>query len=300
MYGRPLSHEMPTVTNWNNRFADFVSRKQSAAISARLPGYLTVGSAGDTSRLEMVTSDWSASLFDGPFFESPPPDGPLPSINTVFVQSADGNTGARNPADLGGGATDTHLIYEGLSRVRADAVMTGAATIRGSQMILGVWHPELVRLRAGLGLPRYPAQIVATRSGDLAIESELMFNVPEVPVFVLTTHDGAATLAPRIEGRPWISIVAEPQESHLIAGLRRLRDGHAIRRISCIGGRTLATELIDAGVVQDLYLTTSPRPGGEPGTPFYTGPVPPVMRRVVKKAGLGGEAGVVFEHLLLP
>ena len=25
----------------------------------------------------------------------------------------------------------------------------------------------------------------------------------------------------------------------------------------------------DAGLVQDLYLTTSPRPGGEPDTPLY-------------------------------
>jgi riboflavin biosynthesis pyrimidine reductase len=291
---------MRNVTNWNNRFAGFVSRKEAAAVSARLPGYLTVGSAGDTSGLERVTSEWSASLFDGPFFESPPPDPLMPAINTVFVQSADGNTGARNPADLGGGATDTHLVYEGLSRVRADAVMTGASTIRGSQMILGVWHPELVRLRAGFGLPRYPAQIVATRSGKLAIDSELMFNVPEVPVFILTTPEGAARLAQMTEGRPWISIVAEPEEPHLIGGLRRLRAGHGIRRISCIGGRTLATELIDAGLVQDLYLTTSPQPGGEPFTPFYTGTTPLTTACVLKKTGRHEEAGVLFEHLLLP
>jgi riboflavin biosynthesis pyrimidine reductase len=288
---------MQTVTNWNNRFAGFVSRKQAAAVSAPLPGYLTVENGGHSPELETVGSEWTQQLFDGPFFASPSTDALLPSINTVFVQSADGNTGARNPADLGGGATDTHLIYEGLSRVRADAVMTGAATIRGSQMILGVWHPELVRLRENLGLPRYPAQIVATRSGKLGIESELMFNVPEVPVFILTTPDAAAAVAARIEDRPWISIIAEPKETDLIGSLRRLRAEHGIRRISCIGGRTLATELIDAGVVQDLYLTTSPRPGGEPGTPFYTGTTPLVTTRVLKKTGRDEEAGVVFEHL---
>jgi 5-amino-6-(5-phosphoribosylamino)uracil reductase len=288
------------VTNWNKRFADLVARKEAAAVAARLPGYLTVSSAGNTSGLETVGSEWTFRLFDGPFFESPLPDSGLPAINTVFVQSADRNTGARNPADLGGGATDTHLIYEGLSRVRADAVMTGASTIRGSQMILAVWHPELVRLRQDLGLPRYAAQIVATRSGNLGIESELMFNVPEVPVFILTTPEAAATLAPRIDRRPWISIVAAPEETHLVGGLQRLRAGHGIRRVSCIGGRTLATQLIDAGVVQDIYLTTSPKPGGEPGTPFYTGPAPLETTCVVKKAGLDEETGVVFEHLRAP
>ena len=198
--------------------------------------------------LEPSAAAGRGALFDGPFFASARLDPRLPAINTVFVQSADGNTGARNPADLGGGATDTHLIYEGLSRVRADAVMTGATTIRGSQMIFGVWHPELVRLREDFGLPRYPAQIVATRSGTLGIESELMFNVPEVPVFILTTagcrrRGGAADRGtpvdhhPRRDRKTRISPTASS----------RLRADHGIRRISCIGGRTLATELIDAG-----------------------------------------------------
>lgn len=288
------------MTNWNNRFAGFVARKQASAVAARLPGYLTVEAGGHTKGLETVGSDWTCRLFDGLFLESPAPDSSLPAINTVFVQSADRNTGARHPAELGGGATDTHLIYEGLSRVRADAIMTGASTIRGSQMILGVWHPELVALRERLGLPRYPAQIVATRSGRLGIESELMFNAPEVPVFILTTPAAAATLTPRIDGRPWISILAAPEKANLVGSLERLRGDHDIRRISCIGGRTLATDLIDAGIVQDLYLTTSPKPGGDPGTPFYTGNQTLETTSVVTKAGRDEEAGVRFEHLVLP
>jgi riboflavin biosynthesis pyrimidine reductase len=285
------------VSEWQERFVTFVARKEAAAVAARLPGYLTVESRGSALGLEPLGNEWTSRLFNGPFFESPAPAG-RPAVNLVFVQSADGNTGARNPADLGGGATDTHLIYEGLSRVRADAVMTGATTIRGSQMILGVWHPELARFRVGLGLPRHPAQIVATRNGRLGIESELMFNVPEVPVFILTTAAGAAALNPRLAARPWISIVAAREETHLVGSLQRLRDDHGIRRISCIGGRTLGTALLEAGVVQDIYLTTSPRPGGEPGTPFYTGTAPLETTRVLKKAGRAEEAGVVFEHLL--
>lgn len=281
---------------WNERFSAFIARKRAAALGARLHGYRTVESGRHTPDLESIGTVWTRELFDGPFFVSRVSDA-LPAINTVFVQSADRNTGARNPADLGGGATDTHLIYEGLSRAGADAIMTGASTIRGSQMILGVWHPELVRLRESLGLPPYPAQIVATRSARLAIESELLFNVPEVPVFILTTPEGAASLAARIGARPWISIVAAPDDTHLVDSLRRLRADHGIRRVSCIGGRTLATELIDAGVVQDIYLTTSPRPGGEPGTPFYTGAKTLATGCVVKKTGLGEETGVVFEHL---
>jgi hypothetical protein len=56
--------------------------------------------------------------------------------------------------------------------------------------------------------------------------------------------------------------------------------------------------MIDAGVIQDLYLTTSPRAGGEPDTPLYPTPLDGTL--VVRKRGTGPEAGVVFEHLILP
>jgi riboflavin biosynthesis pyrimidine reductase len=285
------------MEHWTSRFDAFAARKTQAAATASMPGYLQMDASGDTSSLDRFGSKWTKRLFDGPFFESPIPADELPALNAVFVQSADGNTGARNPSDLGGGETDKHLIYEGLSRVRAEAVLAGASTIRDSQMILSVWHPELVRLRESFGLPRHPAQVVATRTGRLGIESGLMFNVPDVPVFILTTAQGAETLKRRVDERPWITIVAGSEEPHLVAGLQRLRAGHDIRRISCIGGRSLATELFDAGVVQDLYLTTSAKRGGEPGTPFYTGTKPLHTACVLRKSGRHVEAGVVFEHL---
>ncbi len=68
-------------------------------------------------------------MFDGLFYVSPPAGRDVPSANLVFVQSRDGNTVTRDPSVLGGGEADTHLIYEGLSRVAADAVLAGARTI---------------------------------------------------------------------------------------------------------------------------------------------------------------------------
>jgi dihydrofolate reductase len=67
-----------------------------------------------------------------------------------------------------------------------------------------------------------------------------------------------------------------------------------LERISCIGGRTLATQLLDAGLVQDVYLTTSAQSGGEPNTPMY--PKPLHAELVVRKMGTDVETGVVFEH----
>lgn len=285
--------------DWATRFAAFVDQKTTAAVTARIPGYATTESRGAQLGLRSFTNAWASERFDGPFFESEAFNPSLPAVNTVFVQSSDGNTGAHNPMDLGGGLTDKHLIYEGLSSAHADAIFTGASTIRGAQMVMAIWHPELVALRTALGLERYPVQVVATRSGDLDIESALMFNVPALRVFILTDDTGAEELERHTKRRPWIRVLSGGRESDVIAGLQTLRADHGITRVSCIGGRTLTTQLIDAGVVQDLYLTTSPKPGGEPNTPFYTGAQPLNTTLVISKAGRDEETGVRFEHFRL-
>src|ERR1044071_9266941 len=143
------------------RFDRFAARKTAAALAARLTPLATEVEQPDAD-LEAVGNAWTRALFGGPWYMSPPPSADLPSTSLVFVQSRDANTGADDPSALGGGATDKHLIYEGLSRVAVDAVLAGAETVRGSDVIFSVWHPELVALRAALGLPRHPVQIVAT------------------------------------------------------------------------------------------------------------------------------------------
>ena len=165
------------------RFEDYCRRREQAALAATIPGYVTQEDIqpADVHRIE---SDWSRALFDGPFYRSakPPSDG-TPITSLVFVQSRDGNTVAADPSTLGGGATDLHLIYEGLSRVDADAVMAGATTARARDIVFSVWHPELVALRLALGHARHPAQVVVTDRAELRFEDGLMFNEPLLKVF---------------------------------------------------------------------------------------------------------------------
>lgn len=286
--------------DWAARFETFVDKKTTAASTSQIPGYTTVESHTDGQRLSAIGNSWTIECFDGRFYESWPDDQGLPAVNVVFVQSADGNTGTRRPMELGGGLSDKHLIYEGLSSVHADAILTGATTIAGDDTVMAIWHPKLVSLRIALGLPRFPLQVVATRSGTLDIESSLLYNVPVLRVIILTDDTGAEVLRPHVKERPWIEIISGGAQSDLVGGLRILRANHGVTRVSSTAGRTVATELIDAGVVQDLYLTTSPTNGGEPNTPFYTGTAPLTTTCIVKKAGKGDEMGVTFEHLVIP
>jgi riboflavin biosynthesis pyrimidine reductase len=239
-------------------------------------------------------NDWTRSYYDGDFHVfCPPPEAP--AISLVFVQSRHGNTGADNPSDLGGGPTDKHLIYEGLSRVAADAVLAGASTI-GKSVFFTVKHPQMVALRRELALPRHPAQIVLSERGRIDFSSRL-FSTPDVPVFILAGDDCAHRCSMEVQRRPWITIV--PINGDLRGALTRLRTEHGINRISAVGGRVTATALVDAGLVQDLYLTTSAIDAGEPNTPWYVGEQMPVLQVIARKVEDTADHPILFEHLAI-
>jgi riboflavin biosynthesis pyrimidine reductase len=267
----------------------FAQRKTRAALAASLPPYVTDRETPH-ERLTPISNAWTASLFDGPFYISLPRDTDRPTCSLVFVQSADGNTTADDPSSLGGGLTDQHLIYEGLSRVAAHAVLAGAGTSRTGNTFLSVWHPELVALRASLGLPRHPVQIVATRRG-IGLEAGWIFNTRAIDLVLLAGPVALDAMRGALAVRPWIQVVPIEGADGLRDGFRILRQ-RGIERVSCIGGRTLASELVEANLVDDLYLTIAPEPGGEPNTPLD--PRALAGSVVVAKHGTGPESGVRF------
>jgi 5-amino-6-(5-phosphoribosylamino)uracil reductase len=277
-------------------FRAFARSKAEAAESATLETFRTVVDNSSAFPLEAVRCAFTELLLGGPFLQSPVSAGPRPAVGLVFVQSRDGNTEADDPAMLGGGQTDKHVIYEGLTRVAADAVMAGATTVGDGGRIFSVWHPALIALRGGLGKPRHPVQIVLTAKGELPIEDGLLFNVPEIPVMVLSAGPPAARLAERVGSRPWITVLSTGEQSDLRRGAERLRRDFGIERVSAVGGRSAATALLDAGLVSDVYVTTSPISAGSPDTPMYTGSHPPQRDLVVRRQS---SQGVVFEHFVL-
>jgi riboflavin biosynthesis pyrimidine reductase len=280
-----------------NGFVSYCEHKETQAASARLSGFYTVRRAPADSRVLAIGNDWSRRLFDGDFYRSEAAGGDLPLVSLVFVQSKDGDTVAPDPSTLGGGESDKHLVYEGLSRVDADAVMAGAATARSERMVFSVWHPELVTLRLERGHTRHPAQVVVTDRGDIPIEKGVMFNEPSLRVFLITKTGMAGALRSRLGDRSWVEVIDAGESVSLTSAMRQLRE-RGMRVISCVGGRQTATAMIREGLIRDLYLTTSSIAAGEPNTPFYDGP-PLELTRIVEKAGKGEESGVRFEHLIV-
>lgn len=277
------------------RFEEYARVREQDALAATLPPYETVVDRG-SGALTSIGNEWTELLFDGPFYQSPTPAQPgLPVVNLVFVTSREGNTIADNPQLLGGGHTDKHLIYEGLSRVGADAVLSGATTARSRSLVLSVWHPELVKLRLALGKPRHPIQVVVTSAGDLHFDEGLMFQEPDLRSYLIAPSPAVEELRVRARRAPWVEILDAGQPLSMRRGLALLAD-RGVRVVSAIGGRRTAQALLDEQTVADLYLTTSPVSAGQPETPFYSGP-PLQATLVVEKRGTGAEEGVRFQHL---
>jgi riboflavin biosynthesis pyrimidine reductase len=285
------------MPSWRSVFRELAERRTRESMEARLAPLVTTSRGPLESTLHGVGTDWTRRYYDGNFHLVPAPDG-TPAISLVFVQSREGNTGADDPAILGGGPTDRHLIYEGLSRVAADGVLAGASTAAGSNAFFSLWHPELLTLRRQLGRPRHPAQIVLSARGRIDLEGVLLFNVPEVRVFVLAGEQCRERCGAALPMRPWITMVPMAQGG-LRAALATLRRDHGIERISAIGGRTTASALVDAHLVQDLCLTTTSRSAGDPTTPRYTGLHTPSTDVIVRKEGTDPRFPIVFEHLAL-
>lgn len=279
----------------NDRFQRVAEEKTRQAAAARIERLSTRFERLDGSLVQGIGNAWTRLHYNGRF-GLVSRDPAETAISLVFVQTKDGNTGGPDPAAFGGGATDTHLIYEGLSRVAADAVLAGAGSVhRGA--FFSVWHPELVALRASFGLPRHPAQIVVSKRGHLDIEA-LLFNVPDARVFLIAGEACLARQAPALRARPWIRIVRFEGDD-LRPAVEQLRREHGIQRVSAIGGRFTATELVDAGLVQDIYLTTTSRDGGEPSTPWYSGPAAPALTPIAGKQWDEGGLPVAFDHYLI-
>ena len=259
---------------------------------APLPRVRTLEDRTAETGLRAIGSAWTRAAFDGAFFETPPAGGL--SMGVVFVRSRDGDTETRTPAALGGGAVDEHLIYEGLSRVAADAVVAGGATLHPDALFT-VWRPEFVELRRRLGLPRHPAQIVMSADGSATPDDVLLFNLPGVRVFLITSAAGRDRLSAPLAARPWVRAIVAGSLAEQFAALRDA----GIHRACSVGGRRSATALVDANLVNDVYLTTTQAAGGTPATPWYIGRRRLAMTTVLVKAWDGEHGAVRFEHGVL-
>jgi riboflavin biosynthesis pyrimidine reductase len=213
-----------------------------------------------------------ADLYDGSI------GFPATCLYANFVASLDGVVAGAGiaPGTISLGCEADRFVM-GLLRASASAVLIGAGTLRpdpGHRWTAERVYPkaaaEFALLRASLGLPPDPPLAVVTATGRLPSLTALTPGS-----LVITTPAGARALAGALPDTAELVVPASGSSilpADIVGALRQR--GYA--RVLSEGGPQLFGELVAAGLVDELFLTTSPTLfGGAPPAVGMTGRLSP-------------------------
>jgi riboflavin biosynthesis pyrimidine reductase len=176
-----------------------------------------------------------------------------PWIRANMVASADGASALDGRS--GGLAGPADRMVFGILRSLADVVLVGAGTARAEK-----YKPaRQSQVWAGLrdGRPDTPAIAVVSASLDFSDCQGLISDAPpDAQTIVLTTAAATASAAAAQTGNARVVVAGEQRVdvSQAVAALVSL----GYRQILCEGGPHLLGQLAQAGLVDELCLTTSP------------------------------------------
>jgi len=216
-----------------------------------------------------------AALY-GPLTLRKPAARPLVLAN--FVSTLDGVVALSEPGAEGGAPISGHDRHDravmGLLRAVSDAVVVGAGTLRSvprslwtAQYIYPPLAAEYAALRAALGKPEAPLNVIVTARGELDLTLPV-FASGAVPVLVVTTPIGAASLVGRnppadlrlASGGTPDRVLASHVLSAIVATLPRCET------ILVEGGPQVMADFFGERVLDELFLTLAPQVAGRDAT----------------------------------
>jgi riboflavin biosynthesis pyrimidine reductase len=183
-----------------------------------------------------------------------------PHLMLNMISSVDGQASIGGRSGPLADAADRELFHALRSAV--DAVMVGAGTARTERYGRMIRDEARRRRRRERGLSEEPLACIV--SGGLALPADLpLLADPAARVVILTSS--AASL-PATGAR--IDYVRTRRDGgvDLPAALAELRERFAVRTLLCEGGPHLNSELLLAGLVDELFLSLSPKLVGDPGS----------------------------------
>ncbi|MBW3577925.1 MAG: pyrimidine reductase family protein [Actinobacteria bacterium] len=214
----------------------------------------------------------------------PPPATDRPYVYLDMVASVDGAATAQGRTGPLGGEADRVAF----SRLRewCDVILVGASTVRIEDY--GPPRPsDAARMRRrSRGLGPVPRLVVVTATLSLNPAARLFADPARQPL-VLVPEDADPARRAALAEVAEVSGVGHGRVD-LVAALRALR-ASGVRYVLCEGGPTLNGELLAAGLVDELFLTISPRLVGSSAYRIVQGPLPgapqPIELREVREHG---------------
>jgi riboflavin biosynthesis pyrimidine reductase len=195
-----------------------------------------------------------------------------------MVSTVDGRATLGGRSAALGDEADLAMLLE--LRTLADAVLIGPGTLRAEGYDRLVRDPARRARRAAAGQAEDPLAVVLSRGLEVPWDAGL-FAAPDQPVLVYTGTPGEPPpgLAAPVE-------VARLPQATPAAALAHLR-ARGVRALLCEGGPTLNRALLDAGLVDELFVTVAPLlTAGEDAPQIDAGPL------------LGAPAELELRHVL--
>jgi riboflavin biosynthesis pyrimidine reductase len=150
-------------------------------------------------------------------------------------------------------------------RTRVDAVMIGAGTMRAERYGRVVGDPAKRARRRDEGLAEDPLTVVVSGRLDLPWDAPL-FTEGRGEVVICTTSevDPPETETP-------VEVLRQTAGVDLAALMTHLRTARNVRALLCEGGPHLHAQLIEAELVDELFVTHAPKIAGGDGLGLVAG-----------------------------
>jgi riboflavin-specific deaminase-like protein len=186
-----------------------------------------------------------------------------PYVVTNFVLTVDGQATIAGRSGPIGSEADTAMLVA--LRTRADALMIGAGTMRAERYGHPVTDPAKRERRERDGLAPAPLTVIVSGRLDLPWDAPL-FTEPSDPIVICTA---AETDPPETVAE--VDVIRHLDGVDLGALMRELRVEHGVRALLCEGGPRLHAQLLDAGLVDELFITYAAKLAGGDGPGLVEG-----------------------------
>jgi 2,5-diamino-6-(ribosylamino)-4(3H)-pyrimidinone 5'-phosphate reductase len=178
-----------------------------------------------------------------------------PHVGVNMAMSADGkvSTYRRETFSLGS-AWDRRLMD--VLRARADAVVIGARTLALDGWAIRVRDPAIRKRRAERRGRPHPLNVVVSTDAKLPARAEF-FTYPDTEKLVVTTRRAPAARVDRL--RKIAEVAVLPGERILARDVLGILAARGARRVLVEGGGTLNFSFFREGLVDEIYITVTPR-----------------------------------------
>jgi riboflavin-specific deaminase-like protein len=186
-----------------------------------------------------------------------------PYVITNFAVTLDGRATLHGRSGAIGSDTDTEMLV-GL-RTKVDAVMIGAGTLRAERYGRVVPDPAKRERRERDGLAHDPLAVIVTGRMDIPWDAPL-FTEGGGRVLIFTASE---TEPP--ETRTSVRVIRHRDRVDLGTALSQLRGERGVRSVLCEGGPRIHAQLLEAGLVDELFVTHAPKLAGGDGPGLAVG-----------------------------